>query len=148
MESIILKCCRLKAGYVERDERDNGDRMMLNFGHTVGHAVEAAGGFSRFTHGEGVALGMLAAAKLSEMYAGLPAGTVEKIREVLAEYGLPVSLSGVNAAKLIEYMGNDKKRTDGDINWVVLQKIGAAQSLRGISDESVRQALQVILQVG
>ena len=145
MEDIIAKCCRMKADYVERDERDNGDRIQLNFGHTVGHAIEAAGGFTRFTHGEGVALGMLAAARLSELHAGLPEGTVGKIRAVLAEYRLPEKLTGVNPDVLIEFMGTDKKRSAGSINWVVLQRIGCAGTKREISYESVQQALQVIL---
>ena len=145
MTDIIAKCCRMKAGYVERDEHDNGDRIMLNFGHTVGHAIEAACGFTRFTHGEGVALGMLAAARLSELHAGLPEGTVEKIRAVLAEYRLPVKLTGVNPEVLIEFMGTDKKRSAGSINWVVLRQVGCAGTKREISCESVRQSLQVIL---
>lgn len=145
MEGIIAKCCRMKAGYVERDEHDNGDRIMLNFGHTVGHAIEAAGGFQRFTHGEGVALGMLAAAKLSELHAELPEGTVEKIRAVLEKYQLPMRVTGMNPDVLIEFMGTDKKRAAGSINWVVLRQLGCAGTKREISYESVRQALQVIL---
>ena len=145
LESIIAKCCRMKAEYVERDERDNGERIMLNFGHTIGHAIEAAGEFRRFTHGEGVGLGMLAAARLSELLAGLPAGAVDKMRAVLLDYRLPVSITGINPNELIEYMDNDKKRSAGCITWVVLQQPGRAGTLRGISEESVRQALQVII---
>ena len=145
LEDIIAKCCRMKASFVERDEHDNGDRVMLNFGHTVGHAVEAAGGFTRFTHGEGVALGMLAAARLSELHAGLQKGTVEKIRIVLEKYQLPVRVTGISQDVLIEYMGTDKKRTAGSINWVVLKQLGCAGTKREISLETVRQALQVIL---
>jgi len=148
LEQIIAKCCRMKAGYVEQDEHDNGVRILLNFGHTAGHALEAAGGFKLFTHGEGVAMGMLVAARLSELHAGLPAGTVDRLRDVLADYHLPVGVSGISSDKLVEYMGNDKKREAGNIRWVVLGQVGRAETLQAIPAESVKQALQVILGVG
>ena len=148
MSEIIAECCRMKAGVVERDEHDRGERALLNFGHTVGHAVEAAGGFHLYTHGEAVALGMLAAVRLSELQAGLPLGAAEKLRAVLTDYRLPVELPGVSPDRLLEYMGQDKKRENGQISWVLLPQAGRAESRRGISEESIRQALQVILRVG
>lgn len=148
LTKLIATCCRLKAAVVERDERDAGERAFLNFGHTAGHAIETAGDYRRYTHGEAVALGMLVATRLSEMQAQLPAGAVEKLRGALERYGLPVAADGMAADKLLEFMRQDKKRSGGAIHWVLLPQIGRAESRRDISDESVRQALQVILPLG
>lgn len=148
MESVIAHSCRMKAAVVERDEYDTGERAMLNFGHTVGHAVEAVGHFQRHTHGEAVALGMLAATRLSELRAGLAIGATERVRSLLKAYRLPVELLGVSAEALLGFMSQDKKRSADKINWVLLKQLGQAESMRDISDETVKQALQVILRVG
>lgn len=148
MERIVARCCRLKAAVVERDEQDVGDRMLLNFGHTAGHAIEAAGGFERYTHGEGVALGMLAATRLSELLGMIPAGTVGEVQSLLEIYGLPVHCGGLRANELIRRMGTDKKREAGSLRWVLLEKPGRAVIRKDVSLESVDEALQVILGVG
>ena len=148
MERIVARCCLLKADVVERDEQDVGDRMLLNFGHTAGHAIEAAGGFERFTHGEGVALGMMAATRLSELLGMIPAGTVAEVQSLLEIYGLPVRCVGLRANELIRRMGTDKKREAGTLRWVLLEKPGQAVIRKDVSLESVDEALQVILGVG
>ncbi len=145
LESIIAQCCKMKAGVVERDEHDVGERMQLNFGHTAGHAIEAAGRFDRFTHGEGVALGMLVATRISEVEGLLPPGTVALVRSLLATYGLPVRAQGCKAEELIHYMGTDKKREAGKLRWVLLDSVGCAVIRNDISEKSVRESLQVIL---
>ena len=145
MERIVARCCRLKAAVVERDEQDVGDRMLLNFGHTAGHAIETAGGFERFTHGEGVALGMLTATRLSELTGMIPAGTVAEVRSLLETYGLPVHCGGLRANELIRRMGTDKKREAGTLRWVLLEKPGRAVIRKDVSLEFVDEALQVIL---
>ena len=145
MERIVARCCRMKAAVVERDEQDVGDRMLLNFGHTAGHAIEAAGGFERFTHGEGVALGMLTATRLSELTGMIPAGTVAEVRSLLETYGLPVHCGGLRANELIRRMGTDKKREAGTLRWVLLEKPGRAVIRKDVSLEFVDEALQVIL---
>ena len=145
MERIVARCCRMKAAVVERDEQDVGDRMLLNFGHTAGHAIETAGGFERFTHGEGVALGMLTATRLSELTGMIPAGTVAEVRSLLETYGLPVHCGGLRANELIRRMGTDKKREAGTLRWVLLEKPGRAVIRKDVSLEFVDEALQVIL---
>ena len=144
LEGIVARCCRMKADVVERDEQDTGERMLLNFGHTVGHAIEAAGAYERFTHGEGVALGMLAATRISELEGMLPGGSVEKVRSLLAVYGLPVRAQGLQPQQLIDFMGTDKKREAGKLRWVVLNSLGGAVMRSNIPLESVRESLQVI----
>ncbi len=145
MERIVARCCRLKAAVVERDEQDVGDRMLLNFGHTAGHAIETAGGFERFTHGEGVALGMLAATRLSELTGMIPPGTVAEVRSLLETYGLPVHCGGLRANELIRRMETDKKREAGMLRWVLLEETGRAVIRKDVSLEFVDEALQVIL---
>ena len=145
MERVIARCCQLKAEVVERDEQDVGDRMLLNFGHTVGHAIEAAGGFKRYTHGEGVALGMLVAIRLSELTGTIPQGCFDSVRSLLKDYGLPVQMSNCNETELLGYMNTDKKREAGKLRWIVLDKQGQAAVRSNISTDLVRDALQVIL---
>ena len=147
LAQIVAHCCRMKATVVERDEQDLGERMLLNFGHTAGHAIETAGNFERFTHGEGVALGMIVATRLSELATGLPTGAVESIRRLLVAYGLPIAASGLAAPELIAHMGTDKKRAAGQLRWVLLDQIGQAAVHSGIATESIEKALQEILPV-
>ena len=145
MESVIARCCHLKAEVVERDEQDVGDRMLLNFGHTAGHAIEAAGGFKRYTHGEGVALGMLVATRLSELTGSIPQDCVDSVRSLLQDYGLPIHMQNGNETELLGYMKTDKKREAGKLRWIVLDKPGKAAVRSNISEQSIRESLQVIL---
>lgn len=145
MERIIGRCCRMKASFVERDEQDVGDRILLNFGHTTGHAIEAAGAFERFTHGEGVALGMLVAASISENLGMVQAGTTDKVRSVLSVFGLPTKAKGLRPETLLGFMGTDKKREGGNLRWVLLKALGSAEVKCDVSVKSVRESLQVIL---
>lgn len=145
MERVIARCCHLKAEVVERDEQDVGDRMLLNFGHTAGHAIEAAGGFKCYTHGEGVALGMLVAIRLSELTGSIPQGCVDAVCSLLQDYGLPVHMQNGNETELLGYMNTDKKREAGKLRWIVLDRPGQAAVRSNISSDLVRDALQVIL---
>jgi 3-dehydroquinate synthase len=144
---MIAHCCRLKAEFVERDEQDTGERMLLNFGHTVGHAIEKAGDFERFTHGEGVALGMLAATRLSELHYNLPEKTTASVKAAIKAYRLPTQATGLDSETLLQFMGTDKKRVRGSLRWILLRAIGQAESVCDISINSVTEALQGILAV-
>ena len=145
LEQIIARCCSLKAAIVERDEQDIGERMLLNFGHTAGHALEAAGDFTRFTHGEGVALGMLVATRLSELAGLLSVGSIDEVRSLLAVYGLPVHAPGCRVNELLRFMGSDKKQAAGHLRWILLESFGRAVIRGDVSRESVQESLQVIL---
>jgi 3-dehydroquinate synthase len=147
MAQIVAHCCRMKAAVVERDEQDLGERMLLNFGHTAGHAIEASGGFERFTHGEGVALGMIVATRLSELEGMVPIGTMVSVRELLIAYGLPTQAAGLNPADLIGFMGSDKKREGSQLRWILLKSLGRAKIQSRINILRVEEALQAILQV-
>ncbi len=126
MEAIIARCCQLKADYVRRDPFDYGDRMQLNFGHTLGHALENTLGYGTLLHGEAVCIGMVAAARWGERLGVTPPGTAERIRALLARYGLPTSAPQAAAAELARAMALDKKAEGDAVRVVLLEQIGRA----------------------
>ena len=118
---------RFKAAIVERDPRETtGARAMLNFGHTIGHAIEAAGGFAGYSHGEAVALGLRAALWLSERLAGLDALEAARGQTLITAAGLPERLAGVGAAEVARLIARDKKVAAGTAGFVLLESIGRA----------------------
>lgn len=122
---IVQRCSWLKAKIVEADETDrSGVRQILNFGHTVGHAVEAVGEFQEQRHGEAIAIGMMAASKISERMGMLSKESVDKIDKVLAQFGLPTRCPQASPDELLEAMQFDKKATQGQLKWVLLEGIG------------------------
>jgi 3-dehydroquinate synthase len=131
-EHAIATSCRMKAAIVACDERETGDRALLNLGHTFGHALEAAAGFSdRLLHGEAVALGMALAAEFSARLGSLAPEAVARATRHLAAVGLPVRLADVpggvpNGDRLMELMSQDKKVRRGKLTFVLLRDIGAA----------------------
>jgi 3-dehydroquinate synthase len=123
---IIARCCEIKADVVGQDETESGLRAILNFGHTLGHAIENSFGYGKFLHGEAISIGQVAAAKLSQKILGLPSGDVERIEKLFAQAGLPVKIK-LNLAqrkKLFAAMKLDKKVSAGEIKFVLAQKIG------------------------
>ena len=109
---------------MERDEREAGLRAVLNFGHTIGHAIEAATGFRRFSHGEAVGLGLHAALRLSGELAGLPEAEEQAAHELLDELGLPARLTGVRAQDVCDLIGRDKKAGQDGVGYVLLRRPG------------------------
>lgn len=126
MDAVIARCCELKAAYVREDPLDRGVRMQLNFGHTLGHAVENAAGYGRVLHGEGVCMGMVAAARWGEAWGVTQAGTAERIARVLEAYELPVTPPDLPREALAKAMRLDKKASGGQVEVVVLRAIGEA----------------------
>lgn len=123
MERLIENCCAIKKRTVEEDEKDTGIRMILNFGHTIGHAVEACAGYA-YTHGQAVAAGMAHITRKSEKLGLTERGTAEKLRKVLKLYRLPDALPEGLSAGLLEMMAHDKKLLLGKLNLVLLKRIG------------------------
>ncbi len=122
----IARSCEIKAKVVARDEREHDLRAILNFGHTFGHAIEAATGYETFLHGEAVGLGMLIAADLSVRLGLVEPGVKTRIREILVKAGLPVEPPRVGAARILEHMQMDKKVLAGALRLVLLEKMGRA----------------------
>ncbi|MDD3766955.1 MAG: 3-dehydroquinate synthase [Eubacteriales bacterium] len=125
IEDVIYTCCDIKRSVVENDEFDTGERMILNFGHTIGHAVENYYNYEKYTHGEAVAIGMYNISLIGEKMGITPEGTAEKIKEVLQKYNLPHALD-VDFASLSKAMALDKKNLDSNIHLILLDRIGNA----------------------
>ena len=138
---IVRQCCGLKAAVVQEDEREtkaSGGRALLNLGHTFGHAVEQVTGFKRYLHGEAVGLGLAAAARLSERLGLLPAGEAARIETVVAAHRLPVRLEPeLELGALMAAMQRDKKVRAGKLRFVVLPKIGDAQTKDDVPVDAV-----------
>jgi 3-dehydroquinate synthase len=137
------RAVRVKARVVRADERERegGGRTALNFGHTLGHAIEAALGYRKLLHGEAVAIGMRAAAELSVAAAGLPAGQRVRLEAVLDLVGLPLTMPPVRIERLLEAMAADKKRANGRVRWVLTPQMGDASVPRAVPNPLVRAAL-------
>jgi 3-dehydroquinate synthase len=154
-EHAIATSCRAKAAIVARDERETGDRALLNLGHTFGHALEAATGFSdRLFHGEGVAVGMVLAAQLSAQLGMIAAEAASRLEHHLAEVGLPTHLQDIagfaqeglgDADALMTLMAQDKKVKRGRLTFILLEAIGRAVIARDVEPSLVRDFVQARL---
>ena len=145
VERLISECVRIKAEVVSADERESGVRMILNLGHTVGHALEAETGYTRFLHGEAVSFGMRAVTLLAQRTGHLADGDAAEILKVLDLYGPLPPLDGVSAAALAVRALMDKKTRQGQVRWVLPERIGAVKVVTGIDDAVVRAAIQEAL---
>ncbi len=131
LEDIVARCCQIKADIVAGDEREAGERAILNFGHTLGHALEKTSGYGRLSHGEAVALGMAYALRLSVAAAGLLPDAAERATALLARLGLPIRPNAKGArdewTALRAAMGTDKKSRDGHPRFVLAETLGRAR---------------------
>jgi 3-dehydroquinate synthase len=143
LAEVVARCCEIKADVVRQDETETGLRAILNFGHTVGHAIEATAGYGKFLHGEAISIGQVAAAKLSVRAAGFPAKDAERIEKLFVRAGLPVSmnLTARRQTALIEAMRLDKKVRDGQIRFVLAHQIGHVEPGHKIPSEWIRDVL-------
>jgi 3-dehydroquinate synthase len=142
MIEIIARCGTIKVGYVERDEEDRkGIRAALNYGHTLGHAVETLSKHS-VNHGEGVAIGMIAAAMISERNGLITDSTCLRIFNIIENYGLPTRLPPLEHIEIIEVMHRDKKAEQGHIRFVLPTGIGRTPVLSYVGDETIKQVLE------
>ena len=143
---MIRRSAAIKADVVSRDEKETlGLRVLLNYGHTIGHAIEAATGYGRFLHGEAVSLGMTAAAHISMGMGTLSAAEVERQRTLLESYGLPTSAGGLDREAILDAVTMDKKTSAGSVRWVLLDGIGGAVTRSDVPAGLVDDALDVIL---
>ena len=147
----IRTSCQAKAAIVARDERESGDRALLNLGHTFGHALESATGYSdKLLHGEGVAIGMAQAFRFSEQLGICRPGAAARMETHLRSVGLPTDLSGIraylpDAGKLVEIMRQDKKAEAGRINFVLVKDVGNAYIDRTIEEDGLVKFLEAEL---
>jgi 3-dehydroquinate synthase len=140
---LVARNIAIKAAIVAADEREQTDmRALLNFGHTVAHAIENAAGYGRFLHGEAVSLGMAAALEISQRKAGLSAAEAQRVRDKLAAFGLPLTLpSDLGTEELLAAARRDKKFAGGRIRYVVSPRLGEAFVAENVTEQDLRAAI-------
>ncbi len=143
LAAIVARCCQIKAEIVGQDETETGLRAILNFGHTIGHAIEAISGYGKYLHGEAISIGQVAAARLSSSLAGLPAADADRIRTLFTRADLPVriKLNSNQRRRLFEAMKLDKKVSAGRIKFVLAPQIGKTVWGQTVPEQAVQQVL-------
>ena len=137
----IRRSCELKARIVAADERETGERALLNFGHTFGHAIEAGAGYGTWLHGEAVAAGMVMAAELSALMGQLKKNEVSRVRDLVKRAGLPVNGPALAPERMLELMAVDKKAAKGKTRFVLLESMGRAALRSDVDEKTVRAAI-------
>lgn len=143
LAAIIARCCTIKAEVVTADEREGGLRAILNFGHTIGHALEAISRYGQYLHGEAISIGQAAAARISTDLTGLPAEATARIESLLKSASLPTrtQLTVTQTRRLLDAMRLDKKVSAGKINFVLAQKIGSVKRDQIVPPSLIRKSL-------
>ena len=146
VEPVIRRSVEIKAEIVSADEFETGnDRVLLNYGHTIGHAIEALTEYGTYLHGEAVSIGMMVAAGISQRVGLISDELVDRQRALLERFELPVTLSDVDADTLIQATASDKKVRAGKIRWVLLRGAGRSTTSRDVSNRTVRAALEDVM---
>lgn len=142
--AMIRRCCEIKAAVVEEDPKEQGVRAILNFGHTVGHAVEKLKNF-QLQHGECVALGMVAAAFISQKRGFISKDDFDSVLTGIREFGLPICVDELGADEILAASKSDKKMENSRIKFILLQPLGNAVIDKTVSDEEILDAVRIIL---
>lgn len=144
LTEVVARCCEIKAEVVGQDETESGLRAILNFGHTVGHALETISHYGKYLHGEAISIGQVAAAHLSAQLLGLPETEVERIRALLGRAGLPtlLRLGADQRPKVLAAMKLDKKVSGGEVKFVLARRIGQVEVGQSVPAAALRQVLQ------
>jgi 3-dehydroquinate synthase len=145
LDRIISESVRIKAEVVSADEKESDLRRILNFGHTVGHALEAETRYERFLHGEAVAFGMNAATELASLAGLLDSSSRDEIRQTVSLYGPIPSLDGIKPEALLGRLVSDKKTIQGKVHFVLPERIGAVRVMSGVDEKLVFNAIQAAL---
>jgi 3-dehydroquinate synthase len=148
LQYAIARSCENKAEVVAADERESGERALLNLGHTFGHAIESGMGYGNWLHGEGVAAGTIMAADLSQRLGWISVQDVSRIRHLFERAGLPVVAPDIGADKYLEFMGLDKKVEGGKIRFVLLKEVGRAVVYGDAPAELLQQTLEACVSFG
>jgi 3-dehydroquinate synthase len=144
LEPVVTRCVELKAGVVVADELDRGPRAILNYGHSLGHALESASGYG-VLHGRAVAFGMRGAARIAERSGFCGADLVSAQDELLEAFGLPGELPTVGAQQVLSALPRDKKSSGGRVRWVLPRELGRAQVGVTVADEVVAEVARELL---
>jgi 3-dehydroquinate synthase len=142
-ENIIYRACEIKADIVTQDEREGSIRRILNFGHTIGHALEAHFGYGKLRHGEAVSYGMICAGWISNQLGHLSNNDYQRLKKTIEKLPLPM-LNNFDQNKILPFVKNDKKTVSGKLNFVILDTLGSATTTKDVSDELILNSLKVI----
>lgn len=142
---IIQRCCQIKAEIVSLDERDEGLRNILNFGHTIGHALESATYYKQYRHGDAVAIGMIGALELACYLGDLDRDSADRVKRLILSWGLPVSFPAHLLEDILELLIHDKKVAGRELTFVLPTALGQVMLKKGISREIVRKAMLEIV---
>jgi 3-dehydroquinate synthase len=145
---MVARNGALKAAVVSEDEHESGRRMQLNYGHTIGHALEAVTGYAELLHGEAISAGMMAAAEIGRRIGVTPASVGERQRALFDAYGLPVRHAGVDVDAVIEALSHDKKVVAGKVRWVLLEDFGRVVIRDDVPPDVVRAVVTDLLSSG
>ena len=141
LAEMVERSCIIKKLVVEKDPLEKGDRALLNFGHTIGHAIEKYMNFT-MTHGECVALGCVAAAFISWKKNWLSMEEYYEIRDMFVPFYLPISIDNLDIEEVLQLTKSDKKAENGYIKFILLKKVGKALIDKTVTDDEIREALQ------
>ena len=139
---IIARSCEIKAAVVSQDEQEAGLRRILNFGHTMAHAIEKETGYARYNHGEAVAVGIVGAADISERLGLIPSAEKARVTALVKALNLSVQAEGCAVANLYQDIFHDKKTIGGKVNWVLMTEIGTVVSRNDVPEDVVKQAMK------
>ena len=144
LNSIVTRCCQLKADVVVEDEFEtSGQRAVLNYGHTFGHALEAVTGYGQFLHGEAVAIGIVCASRLANLLDMIPVTLTQRQEQLLQSFGLSTQLPDVDHAKLVSAMQHDKKTEQGRLRFILPTKLGHVRMVANVRESDVLAALRM-----
>ena len=146
LADVIARCCAIKAEIVGQDETENGLRAILNFGHTIGHALETISSYGKFLHGEAISIGQVATARISAKLTALPEHDVTRIARLFERAGLPTHtrLKSTQLARLLDAMKLDKKVSDGEIRFVLARRVGEVVVGQNVPGTLIEPALEVV----
>ena len=144
---VIRQSVAIKADVVSSDEFETGDmRVLLNYGHTIGHAIEAVTGFGKFLHGEAVSVGMMGAAKITARLGMIDPELVERQRALLESFGLPLRAPGLSADAVLAATRSDKKTRGGSVRWVLLEALGSATTRSDVPSNVVAEVVRELVE--
>jgi 3-dehydroquinate synthase len=143
LAAVVARCCEIKAEVVQQDETESGLRAILNFGHTIGHALEAISHYGKYLHGEAISIGQVAAARLSAEVLGLPAPDADRIERIFQRAGLPtrLELNAPQRKQLPAAMQLDKKVSGGEVKFVLARRIGAVEFGQRVPMAAIERSL-------
>ena len=144
-EHLVVRSCEIKAEVVTQDEKETGLRAILNFGHTMGHAIEKETRYVRYNHGEAVAVGMMGAAYLSREMGMIGNEEVTRLRALLGRFSLPTQAEGCTEDGMMAAVFHDKKTVDGKVKWVLMEGIGRVKAVSDVPESVVRRCMRMII---